>query len=119
MAAETDADTASGEHSLEPIRVAELLEAGDADVIDVREDDEWDAGRVPGARHVPILDVAAQAETLDRERRVVFYCRGGNRSALVADAFRAGGYQAHNMAGGISAWAQAGLDLEPRDGSVT
>ena len=118
MAAETDAEAASDEHSLESRRVAELLEAGDADAIDVREDDEWEVGRVPGARHVPILEVAAQADTVDRERLVVFYCRSGNRSALVADAFRAGGYHAHNMSGGISAWAQAGLDLEPAGGSV-
>ena len=118
MAAEGDADGGSGEHSLEPRRVAELLEAGDADLIDVREDDEWEAGRVPGARHVPILDVTAQADTVDGERLVVFYCRSGNRSALVAEAFRLGGYDARNMSGGISAWADAGLDIEPKGGRV-
>jgi rhodanese-related sulfurtransferase len=118
MAVENGADEVSGEHSLEPRRVAELLQDGDVDLVDVREDDEWESGRVPGARHVPILEVTAQAETIDRERLVIFYCRGGNRSAMVAEAFALEGFDAHNMSGGIKAWAEAGLGLEPRGGSV-
>jgi rhodanese-related sulfurtransferase len=119
MAVEHDADVEPATaQSLEPQRVAEMLEADEVELIDLREDHEWEAGRLAGARHVPIEQVTTQADTIDRERPVVFYCRSGNRSAMVADAFRLDGYDAYNMAGGVSAWAEAGLALEPEGGSV-
>jgi rhodanese-related sulfurtransferase len=119
MSVEHDPETGSATaQSLEPQRVAEMLDAHEIELIDVREDHEWEAGRLAGARHVPIEQVTAQADTIDRGRPVVFYCRSGNRSAMVADAFRLDGYDAYNMAGGISAWAEAGFALEPQDGSV-
>ena len=80
----------------------------DAQLVDVREDQEWDAGRIGGARHVVLGEVAAQAPTIDQERPVVFYCRVGSRSAMAADAFRRGGYDAYSMAGGLEAWASEG-----------
>jgi rhodanese-related sulfurtransferase len=116
-----EAETGAGSNTaraLEPERVAELLDGGGVVLIDVREPHEWAAGRLIGARHIPIEQVASEAATIDRDRTVVFYCRGGNRSEMVADAFREDGYDAYNMAGGISAWAQRGLPLEPEDGHV-
>jgi rhodanese-related sulfurtransferase len=104
--------------ALAPERVAELLEQGEADVIDVRDDEEWDAGHIAGARHVELADLTAAAEGIDRERTVVFNCRTGDRSGMAADAFREAGYDAYNMDGGIVAWADAGLPLEPADGEV-
>jgi rhodanese-related sulfurtransferase len=104
--------------ALAPERVAELLEQGEADVIDVRDDEEWDAGHIAGARHVELADLTAAAEGIDRERTVVFNCRTGDRSGMAADAFREAGYDAYNMDGGIVAWAEAGLPLEPEDGEV-
>ena len=104
--------------SLDPKRVAELLEAGEAQVIDVRDSDEWAAGHVPGALHVFITEVSERAGEIDRDRTVVFQCAGGNRSAMVADAFRGDGYDAYNMAGGLRAWEEAGLPLEGDEGAV-
>ena len=101
-----------------PERVAERLRAGEIQLVDVREPYEWDAGRVPGARHVELERVASQAETIDRERPVVFYCRLGARSGMAANAFRRAGYEAYSMDGGITAWAQRDLPLDPDDGSV-
>ena len=49
---------------------------------------------------------------------MLFYCRSGNRSGMAAEAFREAGYDAHNLAGGIEAWAEAGRPLEPEDGEV-
>jgi rhodanese-related sulfurtransferase len=97
---------------------AEQLAAQGAQLIDVREDHEWDAGRIAGARHIELPDVAAQAATIDRETPVVFYCRVGGRSAMAADAFRRAGYEAYSMAGGLEAWAGGGRPLEPEDGTV-
>ena len=97
---------------------AEALRSGGAQVIDVREDQEWDAGRIGGARHIALGEVAAQAQTIDRDTPVVFYCRVGARSAMAADAFRRGGYDAYSLAGGLEAWAGQGKPLEPDGGSV-
>jgi hydroxyacylglutathione hydrolase/adenylyltransferase/sulfurtransferase len=96
----------------------ELLRSGEAVLVDVREPHEWDAGRIPGARHVEMERLASQAETIPKDKTVIFQCRLGNRSAMAAQAFRASGYEALSMAGGILAWHEAGLPLEPPDGRV-
>jgi rhodanese-related sulfurtransferase len=101
-----------------PERTRELRDAGDVQLVDVREQYEWDAGRIAGARHIPVGELTQQAETLDRERPVVFYCRSGARSSMATQAFNASGFDAHNMSGGIVAWDSSGLPLEPDDGSV-
>ncbi len=103
---------------LEPHLVAERLAAGAAEVIDVREAYEWEAGHVPGSRHVEIERVASAAPTIPRDRPVAFLCRGGVRAGMVATAFRAAGYDAFNVRGGLTAWVTAGLPLEPHDGHV-
>ena len=104
---------------IEPEQVAELQRQGTGfQLIDVREDEEWEAGRIAGARHIPLGEVTAAADTIDRETPVVFYCRVGGRSAMAANAFARAGYEAHNMVGGIEAWAAHGLPLEPEGGSV-
>lgn len=97
---------------------AALLDGGEAVLVDVREPHEWDAGRIPGARHVQLEHLAAQAETVPRDTRVIFQCRLGVRSAMATKAFRASGYDAVSMAGGIQAWHEAGLPMEPEDGQV-
>ena len=101
-----------------PEHVAELQRGGEVQLIDVREDYEWDAGRIAGARHVELGRVAAEAASIDRDRPVVFYCRVGSRSGMAADAFRSAGYDAYSMAGGLVAWDERGLPLEPDDGTV-
>jgi rhodanese-related sulfurtransferase len=101
-----------------PQWVQEHHAAGDIQLIDVREDYEWDSGRLAGARHIELQDVAASAPTIDQEKPVVFYCRVGSRSSMAAGAFRRAGYDAYSMDGGIEAWAASGLPLEPENGQV-
>ena len=101
-----------------PERVAELHGGGGVQLVDVREPYEWEAGRIAGARHVELERVASQAPTIERERPVVFYCRLGARSGMAANAFRRAGYDAYSMDGGITAWAERGLPLEPEDAQV-
>ena len=100
-----------------PARAAELIEGG-AQLIDVRRSYEWEAGRLAGARHIEMNELTAAAESIDRARPVLFYCRAGNRSGMAADAFREAGYDAYHLAGGVQAWAEQGLGLEPKDGEV-
>jgi rhodanese-related sulfurtransferase len=109
---------ASAPEDLSPARVADLL-AGGAQVIDVRETYEREAGRIPDdSAHIELDRLTAEADSIDRERVVVFYCRTGSRSALAAQAFAAAGYEAHNLDGGLKAWVADGLPLEPAGGRV-
>jgi rhodanese-related sulfurtransferase len=98
-------------------RAAEMVDAGAA-FIDVRETYERDAGFIDGSEHIELERLASQAEAIDRDRPVVFYCRLGARSAMAASAFRAAGYDAYTMGGGITAWVAEGRPISPQDGYV-
>lgn len=103
---------------LTPERVAELHEAGEIELIDIREPYEREAGHVAGSRHIALVEMSKEAESLDRDRPLVLYCRMGSRSSMALQAFKASGFDAHQMEGGLLAWADKGLPLEPEDGSV-
>jgi rhodanese-related sulfurtransferase len=101
-----------------PKQVADRLEKGELQLIDVREPYEYEAGHIAGVKHIELEHLAGRAGEIDSEKPVVFHCRMGRRSALATEAFRASGYEAYNMAGGIQAWADEGLPLEPEGGHV-
>ena len=104
--------------NLEPPRVREMFESGEAQLIDVRRPGEVEAGHIAGSVHMEMTEVGARSDEIARDKPVIFYCRVGARSALVTEAFRNAGYDARNMAGGLQAWAEQGLPLEPEDGTV-
>jgi len=109
--------TDRAEHT--PAEVNELLAVeGGIQLVDVREPHEVEAGAIAGATHVPLAQLTAAAEQLDPNRPVVFYCRVGGRSQMATDAFRASGWDARNMTGGIVAWVESGLPLSDPDGTV-
>lgn len=95
---------------LSPDRVQALVADG-ASLIDVRRPDEVAAARIEDSRHIELAEVAGQAASIDKDTPVIFYCRVGARSALAVDAFRTGGYEAYNLAGGIESWIEAGLPV--------
>jgi rhodanese-related sulfurtransferase len=101
-----------------PEHTAEALADGSAQLIDVREPYEREAGHIAGSRHVELQDLAAKADTVDRDRPVIFQCRSGARSLMAAQAFRRAGYDAWSMAGGLEQWVAEGRELEPADGKV-
>jgi rhodanese-related sulfurtransferase len=104
---------------LTPAELADLLEQDTpVQVIDVREDDEWAAGRIAGSRHVRLGELTGAAGSVDRDTPVVFVCRSGGRSAMATEAFAGAGFPAHNLVGGLQAWDAAGLPLEPAGGHV-
>jgi rhodanese-related sulfurtransferase len=103
---------------ISPDDLRDALQDEDAQLIDVREPYEWEAGRLAGARHIELERLASKADTIDRERPVYFYCRLGARSGMAAQAFRRAGYNARSLDGGITAWAEQGLPIEPDDGHV-
>jgi len=89
---------------------AALVDAG-ALMIDVREPDEWQAGHVAQAWLLPMGQVARHRSDLPQDRRIVVACRSGGRSAAVAEALHAWGFDAVNLSGGMTAWAVAGLPV--------
>jgi rhodanese-related sulfurtransferase len=95
---------------VDPQRADELRREG-ARVVDVRRDDEWAEGRIEGAEHVPLDQLAARADELG-EGPIVFYCAVGERSLMAAQALSGAGRDAVSLAGGIGAWQDAGLPTE-------
>ena len=91
-----------------PQQTAEKL-GGDTQIVDVREAAELADGMIPGARHIPLGDLGARLDELDRSRPVIAVCRSGRRSAAAADQLAAAGYSAQAMVGGMLAWQSAGL----------
>jgi rhodanese-related sulfurtransferase len=78
-------------------------------LLDVRDFQEWMAGRAPAAVHIPMDEIVRRIAEIDRTRRVVCICRSGNRSSRVTQYLLDHGFDAVNMAGGMNAWASAQL----------
>ena len=104
---------------VDPGAVRSDLESGNGNapvLIDVRESDEFEAGHIPGARHVArgFLESRIEGAAPDRAQRVVLYCASGNRSALAADTLeRQMGYEnVESMTGGITLWKDRGYEVE-------
>lgn len=97
---------------------ARRIERGEAFVLDVREPDEWEGGRIPEATHIPLGEIAARLDELPHDRAIIAVCRSGNRSGHVTAALQRAGYRIENLEGGLKAWHEAGLPLEPADGRV-
>ena len=99
------------EFDLPPDRVAELVRSGEAQLVDVRTDEEHAEARIEGDLHIPLHELQARAGEVDKDRPVVFYCRSGERSGMAGQAFAASGWDAHNLEGGVLAWQEAKLPL--------
>jgi rhodanese-related sulfurtransferase len=98
--------------------VAWMTEQPQLQVIDVRQPFEREAGHIAGTEHIELVELPGKAAVLSREQPVVFYCRVGNRSLMAAQAFRASGFEAYSLQGGVVRWAQEGRALEPAGGYV-
>lgn len=85
--------------------------------LDVREQNEWDAGHIDGATHVPMGQLRNRLALLPRDTTIVAVCRSGNRSGVVTDALDDAGYDVLNLAGGMKQWAASGLPMTTDDGS--
>ena len=84
-------------------------------LVDVREDNEWAAGHAAGAVHLSkgIIERDIEKQIPDKSAKIVLYCGGGFRSALVADALQKMGYENPiSLDGGWRAWNEAGLPVE-------
>src|SRR3954449_13553567 len=106
-------------HEVDPSDVRSAVANGNGDapvLIDVRESGEWDAGHLPGAKHVPrgYLESRIEGVVSDRDRPIVVYCASGQRSALAANTLtELLGYEnVASMTGGITLWKDRGYEVE-------
>lgn len=86
--------------------------SGGAVLVDVREPAEYRDGHVPGAINIPMGQLTARMDEIDRDRPVHVVCASGNRSAAMTDVLTAAGFDASNVAGGTSAWIRSGRPIE-------
>jgi rhodanese-related sulfurtransferase len=101
-----------------PEVAAARLARGEAIALDVREPEEWAAGRIAGALHIPMGELSHRAGELPRDRELIAVCRSGSRSARVTDALERAGFRVVNLDGGMKAWRRSGLPVVPADGLV-
>src|SRR3954471_16108197 len=98
------------------VQPAEVSE--DAYLLDVREDDEWVAGHIEGATHIPMSGLLPRVAEVPKDRDVVVVCKVGARSAQVTAYLRQQGWESvRNLDGGVVAWVSAGRDLVTNNGT--
>jgi len=99
---------------ISPVDARKQAEAGDAILVDVREESDWREGHAEGARHLNrgIIELEIEEQIPDVTKPIICYCGGGSRSALVAESLQKMGYEnVRSMAGGMRAWKEAGLPM--------
>lgn len=103
---------------LPAIDVDDVPTDGSVLLLDCREDDEWQAGRVEGAVHIPMAQLPSRMDEIGDTKTIVCICRSGNRSGKVTAWLLNKGHTAVNMTGGMKAWAAAGRDVTGTGGSA-
>lgn len=101
--------------SVSPNEASKMQHERNAIIIDVRETDEWNAGHIAGAIHIPLSDVKNRVTELEKykDSPVITQCRSGVRSAKAAEVLKNAGFSAvYNLDGGINAWQKAALDIQ-------
>jgi queuine tRNA-ribosyltransferase len=108
----------SSEPSIAQTTIGELpAEFGPNTVLlDVREDDEWKRGHAATAQHIPMGQVPARLDEIDRSATLYVICKAGGRSAKVAEFLARDGFEPINVDGGMLAWAAAGRTVVTDDG---
>jgi rhodanese-related sulfurtransferase len=86
-------------------------------LLDVRENDEWSAGHIEGAHHIPLRELSARLDELPKDRTIVAVCRSGSRSDAAVRGLRRLGYEAENLDGGVNAWDRSKLPLVDGSGA--
>jgi len=112
----SDADNATPKE-VSRAEAREMVGKG-AQLVDVRVDHEWETGHLPGAVHIPLAELAARVAEIDKDRPVILYCRGGNRSSMATTALAEAGYDAAKLTAGAVGWEEEGLPFEPEGGYV-
>jgi hydroxyacylglutathione hydrolase len=104
--------TSSGLLSVQELRELQESDA-DIQILDVRTEQEWQQGRIPGAQHIPVNELEERAEELDRDRPLAVYCGSGYRASIAVSLLRRFGFaDVANVPGSMSGWKGAGYPVE-------
>jgi len=98
------------------ITAQEAYSAGQDLLLDVREQDEWQAGHAPGALHIPLSTLGSRVDELPAAGRIMAICRMGGRSRTATGALIGAGFHVVNVEGGMLAWAAEDLPIVADDG---
>ena len=104
-------DQGSGQESISPEEAREVLGRNEAVAVDLRDDEQWRSGHVPGARHIS-ADELSEAEDLPDQKLIVI-CEDGKQSAEVAEKLRSGDREAVALEGGMEQWRSDDLPMQP------
>ncbi len=95
----------------------EMIDRGDVFILDVRRQDEYDAGHIRGSTRIPVQDIPQQElnksiSEIPRDKKILVYCRTGQRSTMASEILVNSGFkEVYNMKGGISEWTKAGYEI--------
>jgi hydroxyacylglutathione hydrolase len=104
--------------SLPQIDIDSLAEhSRELTVLDVRRDDEWEEGHIPGAIHIPLGSLSQRLAEIPRDKKIAVHCQGGTRSAIAASILERNGINASNVPGGFGEWVARGKTIE-REGAA-
>lgn len=87
-------------------------------ILDVREDDEWQAGHIEGTVHIPLSELPARAAEVGDAAQVLCVCKAGTRSARATMLLRQSGVEAVNLGDGMHGWAAAGHPMVTETGQA-
>ena len=97
-----------------PLQLTQMINRGKTTIVDVRSSEEFAAGHLRDAKHIPLADLGARIGELDKSknRTVIMVCQTGARSDKAARQLQAAGFEdVHSLEGGLAAWKAAGLPL--------
>jgi len=90
----------------------EMIDRGEVFILDVRTQEEYNEGHISGSTLIPVQELEARLNELPRNKKILVYCRSGNRSATASEILIKNGFtQIFNMKGGITEWKNAGYDV--------
>lgn len=90
---------------VKPSEIERRLKSGEnLNIIDVREGNEVETGKITGAKHIPLGEILTRLHELDKDKEYIMVCRSGNRSGLASEWLTEKGFQVKNMVGGMSNW---------------
>ncbi|MFZ3008961.1 MAG: rhodanese-like domain-containing protein [Minisyncoccia bacterium] len=97
---------------MNPQQIQKLVDSGEVVLIDVREKDEWDAGHIEGAMHIPLGSLNAETvKDLSKDSKIYAYCRSGGRAGRAAQTLQNIGYKNAENMGGVIEWQENGGKL--------
>jgi rhodanese-related sulfurtransferase len=105
----------SGSAQVTPVQATLLINREDAQILDVREADEFAAGHLPEARNIPLAKLGERAAELERfkDKPLLVCCASGMRSGKACGELRKLGFsKLHSLAGGVDAWTGAGYPVK-------